>query len=248
MAPTLHRMTESVESLKLSIIIPVFNEVDFIEEIVDRVRAVELGDAVSTEIIIVDDGSTDGTTDKLKKIEELENVRVYLHERNQGKGAALHTAFEHATGDFILIQDADLEYDPREIPVLLEPILRGAADVVYGSRFQTASARRVLYYWHSVLNRMLTNLCNMITNINLTDMEVCYKVIRLDLLRQIKLKEKRFGFEPEVTIKLARLKPKPRFYEVGISYSGRTYAEGKKIGMRDGIRALWCLARYAWFN
>jgi glycosyltransferase involved in cell wall biosynthesis len=234
--------------LKLSIIMPVYNEVQFVERIIERVRAVKLPDGVERELIVVDDGSKDGTRDKLAALPAAPDLRVILHERNQGKGAALHTGFAAATGEFVIVQDADLEYDPAEIPRLLKPVLDGNADVVFGSRFISGESRRVLYFWHSIINHRLTMLCNFFTNLNLSDMEVCYKLIRRDLLSRIKLKEKRFGFEPEVTIKLARLKPKPRFYEVGISYAGRTYAEGKKIGVKDGFRALWCLFRYGLFG
>jgi len=229
----------------LSIVMPVFNEVAVVESAVRRVLEVDLGPQVERELIVVDDCSTDGTRERLHELAGEVGFRVLLHEHNRGKGAALRTGFAAATGELVLIQDADLEYDPRDIPVLLRPVLDGRADVVYGSRFGTADAHRVLYYWHYVANRALTGLCNMITNLNLTDMEVCYKLIRRQLLGQIRLREDRFGFEPEVTIKLARLRPQPRFWEVGISYAGRTYEEGKKIGFRDGLRALWCLLRYA---
>ena len=234
--------------MKLSIIMPVYNEVAYIERIIERVRAVKLPDGVERELIIIDDGSKDGTRDKLASLPAQPDTRVIMHERNAGKGAALHTGFATATGDFVIVQDADFEYDPAEIPRLLKPVLEGNADVVFGSRFISGESRRVLYFWHSVINRYLTTLCNMFANLNLSDMEVCYKLIRRDLLSKIRFKEKRFGFEPEVTIKLARLKPKPRFYEVGISYAGRTYAEGKKIGMKDGFRALWCILRYGLFG
>lgn len=234
--------------LKLSIVMPVYNEVQYIERIVERVRSVAYPAGVSIELVIVDDCSKDGTRDKLVAIGKLPDVKVLLHEKNTGKGGALHTGFSAATGDFVLVQDADLEYDPADIPRLLKPVLDGNADVVFGSRFMSGDSRRVLYFWHSIINRQLTNMCNVFTNLNLTDMEVCYKLVRRDLLNLIKLKEKRFGFEPEVTIKLARLRPKPRFYEVGISYAGRTYAEGKKIGVKDGFRALWCILRYGIFG
>ncbi len=234
--------------MKLSIIIPVYNEVQYIERIVERVRTVPLPEGVVRELVIVDDGSKDGTRDKLNTLKNTAEVKVILHEKNTGKGGALHTGFAAATGDFVLIQDADLEYDPADIPRLLKPVLDGNADVVFGSRFMSGDSRRVLYFWHSIMNRQLTNMCNVFTNLNLTDMEVCYKLIRRDLLSRVKLKEKRFGFEPEVTIKLAKLRPKPRFYEVGISYAGRTYAEGKKIGLKDGFRALWCILWYGIFG
>ncbi len=230
--------------MKLSIIMPVYNEVAYIERIIERVRAVKLPDGVERELIIIDDGSKDGTRDKLASLPAQPDTRVIMHERNAGKGAALHTGFAAATGDFVIVQDADFEYDPAEIPRLLKPVLEGNADVVFGSRFISGESRRVLYFWHSVINRYLTTLCNMFANLNLSDMEVCYKLIRRDLLSKIRFKEKRFGFEPEVTIKLARLKPKPRFYEVGISYYGRSYAEGKKIGAKDGFRAIYCILKY----
>ncbi len=234
--------------MKLSIIMPAYNEAAFIERVIARVLAVSLPAGVETELIVVDDGSSDGTCEKLRAIAPDPRLRLIMHDRNLGKGAALHTGFAAATGEFVLIQDADLEYDPAEIPRLLKPVLEGNADVVYGSRFISGESRRVLYFWHAVINQRLTMICNFFTNLNLSDMEVCYKLIRRELLSRVKLKEKRFGFEPEVTIKLARLRPKPRFYEVGISYAGRTYAEGKKIGMKDGFRALWCLFRYGIFG
>jgi len=232
-------------SLKLSIVIPVYNERATLEELLRRVAGVELAVGVTREIIVVDDASTDGTRELLDELAGPLGLTVVQHESNRGKGAALHSGFARAAGDFVLVQDADLEYDPRDIPILLGPILEGRADVVYGSRFVSGSSRRVLYFWHSVVNRMLTTLCNMVANVNLTDMEVCYKVFRRAYLERICLREKRFGFEPEITIKLSRLRPQPRFYEVGISYAGRTYAEGKKIGWRDGLRAIWCILRYA---
>jgi len=232
-------------TVSLSIVIPVYNERATLGELLRQVAGVGLPMGVEREIIVVDDGSTDGTPELLAELAGELGLNVVLHESNRGKGAALHTGFAHATGDLVLVQDADLEYDPRDIALLLGPILEGRADVVYGSRFVSGSSRRVLYYWHSVVNRILTTLCNMVANVNLTDMEVCYKLFRREYLERIRLREKRFGFEPEITIKLSRLRPQPRFYEVGISYAGRTYAEGKKIGWRDGLRALWCILRYA---
>ncbi len=231
--------------MKLSIVIPIFNEARVLEQAIRRLLQVDFGPGVETELIAIDDCSTDGSREQLQGLAAELGFTVLLHEENRGKGAALRTGFAAAGGEFVLIQDADLEYDPRDIPSLLAPVLAGQADVVYGSRFISGDAHRVLYYWHYVANRSLTAICDAITNLNLTDMEVCYKLIRKELLDRIRLREDRFGFEPEVTIKLARLEPQPRFWEVGISYAGRTYEEGKKIGLRDGIRALWCLLRYA---
>jgi len=228
--------------MKISVVMPVYNEIGTIEKIVARVQAVSL----EKEIIIVDDFSTDGTRDLLKKInQEQENVRVLYHECNQGKGAALRTGFESATGEVVIIQDADLEYDPREYPVLLEPILDGRADVVYGSRF-LGGPHRVLFFWHYLGNKLLTLLSNALTNLNLTDMETCYKVFKREILEGMNLKSKRFGFEPEFTVKVA--KKKLRIYEVPISYSGRTYAEGKKIGWKDGLTAIFTIFWFRLFD
>ena len=224
--------------MKLSVIIPAYNESATIEGIVSRVQAVPL----SKEIIIVDDASTDGTCEVLERLQAQDNVFVYYHKVNQGKGAALRTGIRHASGEMVIIQDADLEYDPNEYPKLMAPIEAGLADVVYGSRFAGGEAHRVLYFWHSVGNRFLTLLSNMFTNLNLTDMEVCYKVFRRDVLERLEIEEDRFGFEPEITAKIARMGC--RIYEVGISYRGRTYREGKKIGWRDGIRAVICIVKY----
>jgi len=225
--------------MKLSVVIPVYNEAATIEEIVGRVRAV----GVEKELIIVDDFSTDGTRDVLRRIEsELDDVRAYFHDRNQGKGRALRTGFEHARGDYVIIQDADLEYDPEDYAQLLGPLDSGKADAVFGSRFMSTQEHRVLYFWHSIGNRVLTLLSNMTTDLNLSDMETCYKVFRRDLIQAIELEEDRFGFEPEITSKLA--KARARIYEVGIAYHGRTYEEGKKIGMKDGFRALYCIVKY----
>ena len=223
----------------LSVVIPCFNEVATLESIVD---AVEQSPVKDLEIILVDDGSTDGTRELLRDKLEARVDRVIYHPANRGKGAALRSGFAAATGDMVLIQDADLEYDPQEYPQLIAPILAGKADVVFGSRFSGGSSARVLYYWHYLGNRLLTTLSNMLTNINLTDMEVCYKVFRREVLQKIHLEEERFGFEPEITAKVARLGC--RIYEVGISYAGRTYKEGKKVGWRDGVRAVWCILKY----
>jgi glycosyltransferase involved in cell wall biosynthesis len=227
---------------RVSVVIPCFNEEKTLEEIVERVRAVG-GDF---EIVVVDDASTDGTA---KLIESLRGGRIdkaLHHPINRGKGAALRTGFAEASGDIVLVQDADLEYDPRDYPKLLQPILEDRADVVFGSRFVGGEAHRVLYFWHSVTNQLLTLLSNMLTDLNLTDMEVCYKVFRREVLDSIRIEEDRFGFEPEITAKIA--KGGYRVFEVGVSYSGRTYAEGKKIGWRDGIRAVWCILKYNLFR
>jgi glycosyltransferase involved in cell wall biosynthesis len=227
---------------EISVVIPCYNEVSTIEDILDAVRASEIRDK---EIVVVDDASTDGTRERLRKHEGEPGLRVIFHERNQGKGAALRTGFRAATGDVVIVQDADLEYDPKEYPKLLAPIRAGKADVVYGSRFAGGESHRVLYFWHYAANKLLTLFSNMFTNLNLTDMETCYKAFRREVIQKIDLREDRFGFEPEVTAKVARMGC--RIYEVGISYSGRTYAEGKKIGWRDGLRALWCVVRYNLF-
>ena len=227
----------------LTVVIPVYNEVKTVERLVEAVCSSEIGDL---ELVLVDDGSTDGTRDVLREKIEPRVERVIYHETNRGKGAALRTGFAAATGDIVLVQDADLEYDPREYGRLVAPILEGRADVVFGSRFAGGQPHRVLYFWHYLANRGLTLLSNMFTNLNLTDMEVCYKVFRREVLQQITIEEDRFGFEPEITAKVARLGC--RIYEVGISYSGRTYSEGKKVGWRDGARALWCILKYNLFR
>jgi len=220
-------------------VIPCYNERDTIERIVDAVLAAPVA---GLEVIVVDDHSQDGTREILRTRVEPRVARVIYHERNQGKGAALRSGFAAAGGDLVIVQDADLEYDPQEYPRLIEPILAGKADVVFGSRFSGGSSVRVLYYWHYVGNRLLTTFSNMLTNVNLTDMEVCYKVFRREVIQQIRIEEDRFGFEPEITAKVARLGC--RIYEVGISYAGRTYREGKKIGWKDGVRAVWCILKY----
>jgi len=229
--------------MKLSIIIPCYNEKNTIEEIIDRVLKAPL--PIERELVIVDDCSRDGTRDYLRSLDH-PMINVVLHEVNKGKGAALRTGFAHASGDFLIVQDADLEYDPDEYNRLLKPILDGKADVVYGSRFIGSESHRVLYFWHSLGNRFLTLLSNMFTNLNLTDMEVCYKMFRRTILEKITLEEDRFGFEPEFTAKVARLNC--AIYEVGISYYGRTYEEGKKIGWKDGVRAVYVILKYGLFT
>jgi glycosyltransferase involved in cell wall biosynthesis len=225
--------------MKLSIIIPCYNEVNTIESIINAVIACPYG---NKEIILVDDCSTDGTREKLQQDIEKLIDKVLYHERNRGKGAALRSGIMAATGDIVIIQDADGEYDPNEIPKVIEPILDGKADVVYGSRFLGGGTHRVLYYWHMVGNKLLTTLSNMFTNINLTDMETCYKAFRREVIQSIEIKEDRFGFEPEITAKVAKMGC--RIYEVGISYYGRTYEEGKKIGWKDGLSAIRCIFKY----
>lgn len=225
--------------MRVSIVIPCYNERETIEAVVDAVRAAPVADP---EIILVDDCSTDGTREVIDARVRDKVTTVLYHERNRGKGAALRTGFEAVTGDVVIIQDADLEYDPEEYPKLLQPILDGKADVVYGSRFMGAQAHRVVYFWHMAGNKFLTLCSNMFTDLNLTDMETCFKVMRTDVLRQIRIEEDRFGFEPEITAKLAKLHV--RMFEVGISYYGRTYAEGKKIGWKDGVRAIIAIVKY----
>ena len=231
---------------KLSIVIPAFNEAETIHLILDKIAAVELINGIQKEIIIVNDCSTDNSEAAIlqyKSSNPALDIQYFKHEKNRGKGAALHTGISKASGEYLIIQDADLEYDPEEYNKLLKPILNGSADVVYGSRFMGGNPHRILFFWHSIGNRFLTFLSNMNTNLNLTDMETCYKLFNTKVIQGINLKEQRFGFEPEVTAKIARI-PGIRIYEVGISYYGRTYEEGKKIGWKDGFRAIYCILKF----
>lgn len=235
---------------KLSIIIPAYNEERTISQVLDKIKQISLLDDTTKEIIIVNDASVDQTDSMVKRFIELNPtvaINYHLQPRNMGKGSALHKGIEIATGDYLIIQDADLEYDPAEYNLLLRPLLDGMADVVFGSRFMGGNPHRILFFWHSIGNKILTFISNVFSNLNLTDMETCYKCFRSEFIKKIHLKETRFGFEPEVTAKIARFK-NIRIYEVGISYYGRTYAEGKKINWKDGVRAIYCMVKYRFFD
>lgn len=234
----------------LSVLIPAYNEAATVETILTKVAEAKMFPEISLELIIINDASSDGTEQRVADwigVNPAIRARLVNHSRNRGKGAAIRTGIETATGDFIIVQDADLEYDPNEFTILLNPILHGHADVVYGSRFMGGKPHRVLFFWHTIGNKFLTFLSNMFSNLNLTDMETCYKMFRAEKLKSVSLQENRFGFEPEVTAKIARI-PGIRIYEVGISYYGRTYAEGKKINWKDGFRAIWCILKYGAFK
>lgn len=235
---------------KLSIVIPAYNEERTIHLILDKIKAVQLPQGIQRELLIVNDFSTDDTLGAIERYKQANPelpITLLSHPYNKGKGAALHTGIQHASGEILVIQDADLEYDPNEYNQLLEPFLKGVADVVYGSRFMGGNPHRILFFWHTIGNKFLTFLSNALSNLNLTDMETCYKMFRTDIIQKLYLVEQRFGFEPEVTAKIARI-PGIRIYEIGISYYGRTYEEGKKIGWRDGFRALWCILKYNVLN
>jgi glycosyltransferase involved in cell wall biosynthesis len=237
--------------MKLSVIVPAYNEEKTILTVLEKLQSVELMGGFQKEIVVVNDCSSDNTEGKVKEFiskNPLVEITYFKHEINKGKGAALHTGIQKASGDYIIVQDADLEYDPEEFNILLRPIINGYADVVYGSRFMGGRPHRILFFWHTIGNKFLTFLSNMFSNLNLTDMETCYKLFRADMLKSLDLKERRFGFEPEVTAKISRI-PKIRIYEVGVSYYGRTYEEGKKINWKDGFRAIYCILRYGlWKN
>jgi glycosyltransferase involved in cell wall biosynthesis len=235
---------------KLSVIIPAYNEEKTIHLILDKVKEVELLDNIAKEVVIVNDCSKDGTEEAIHRYMEANpelEISYFKHEKNQGKGAALHTGIQKASGEYLIIQDADLEYDPREYNMLLRPVIEGFADIVYGSRFMGHNPHRILFFWHTIGNKFLTFLSNMFTNLNLSDMETCYKLFKTDMIQNLNLREKRFGFEPEITAKISRIK-QVRIYEVGISYYGRTYAEGKKINWKDGFRAIYCILKYNLFS
>lgn len=251
--PTFVRHFNKVQKMnisKLSILIPAYNEGKTIEKILNKIRDIELPQSILKELIIINDCSSDNTEEVILEYKASNpglDIKYYSHSVNMGKGAAIHTGIRYATGDYVIIQDADLEYDPREYILLLQPVLEGLADVVYGSRFMGGNPHRILFFWHSIGNKLITHVCNMFSNLNLSDIETCYKLFKRDIIQQVKLKEKRFGFEPEVTIKISRI-PNIRIYEVGISYYGRTYAEGKKIQARDGFRAFYCILKYGLFS
>jgi glycosyltransferase involved in cell wall biosynthesis len=235
---------------KLSIIIPAYNEEKTIHLLLEKIKTVQLPNNIEKEIIIINDCSKDDTKGAVQNFIHLNNqlnIQYFEHENNKGKGSALHTGIKNATGEYLIIQDADLEYDPNEYVDLLKPVINGFADVVYGSRFMGNNPHRILFFWHTIGNKLLTFYSNMFTNLNLTDMETCYKLFKTDIIQKIKLNEKRFGFEPEVTAKISRI-PKIRIYEVGISYYGRTYDEGKKIGLKDGFKAIFCILKYGFLK
>lgn len=235
---------------KLSVIVPAYNEARTINEILQSLVEVELIHNIQKEILVIDDCSSDNTSEVVREFIQKhpdKDIKLFRHAVNQGKGAALHSGISNASGEYIIVQDADLEYDPEEFNILIAPVFKDNADVVYGSRFMGGKPHRILFFWHTIGNKILTLLCNMASNLNLSDMETCYKLFRSDIVKSLSLKEKRFGFEPEVTIKISRI-PNIKIYEVGISYYGRTYAEGKKINWKDGVRAIYCIAKYGLFH